>query len=273
MVWAGVGPLHVWLEIMLFDWALCIIWHIHSVSQSVSQDAAYFERFSTVVKHAESDSNSPCTVKIPGLSKVKGKSNQYVNRGSVNHTFPGRLCQDQLCIHHSLHDLCIQLKEEIKDRQGERQKRRQTCNNTYRQTYRVYKAVEGELVFDLWEGEKQSECPSEVWQLKSPICYRVKTSQQPTPTSSSVPALPPDAHPVKGWKVGRCLGGAERSVRVRFLRGQAVAVFRVKRVGRRWRWGGTIWLVSRAGDRRDHRAAVSPNQLHLWAMTDSHTRL
>lgn len=37
--------------------------------------------------------------------------------------------------------------------------------------------------------------------------------------------------------------------------------------------GGTIWLVSREGDRRDHRAAVSPNQLHLRAMTDSHARL
>lgn len=94
----------------------------HPFSLSVSHNAAHFEWFSTVVKRAESDLNSPCTVKIPGLWKVKGKSNQCVNRGSVNHTFPGRLCQDQLCIHHSLHDLCVHLKEEIKDRRGKRQK-------------------------------------------------------------------------------------------------------------------------------------------------------
>lgn len=39
----------------------------HPVSQSVIQDAAYFEWFSTVVKHAELDLNSPYTVKIPAL--------------------------------------------------------------------------------------------------------------------------------------------------------------------------------------------------------------
>lgn len=84
---------------------------------------------------------------------MKGKSNQYVNRGSVNHTFPGQPCQDQLCIHHSLHDLCVQLKKEIKDRQEGRTEikteKRQTCNNRYQQTYTDYEVEEGELLFDL----------------------------------------------------------------------------------------------------------------------------
>lgn len=67
---------------------------------------------------------------------------------------------------------------------------------------------------------------------------------------------------VKGWQVP---GGAARSLWVRFLRGQAVMV-----LGWNERGGDTTWLVSIAGDRRDHIAAVSPNQLHYQTVTDSH---
>lgn len=225
----------MWLVVLGFMYDVT-----HPVSQSVIQHAAYFEWFPTAVKHAELDLNSPCTVKIPGLRKVKGKSNQNVNRGSVNHTFPGQLCQDQLCIHHGLHDLCAQSKEEIKerrekDRNKERDRRTRSCG---------------------W-AVRYDNCV--VWSV---------TSQQPTLGFSSVPPHLPDAQPVKGVKGWQVPWGAARSFRVRFLRGQAFAV-----LGWRERGGGTIRLVSRAGYRRDLRAAISPNQLHLQAVTDGHVCL
>lgn len=185
---------------------------------SVSQEAAYFEWFSTVVKHAESDLNSPCAVKIPGLWKVKGKSNQYVNRGSVNHTFPGRLCQDQLCIHHSLHDVRVQLKKEIKDRPD---------TNRHTQNMRW------------WRGswylicEKRKTVWPSLWSLTAPQSYLLPCQYFTTahPGLLVCPSSPSRCSPsegVKGWQVP---GGAARSLGVRFLRGQAVTVFGLNELG------------------------------------------
>lgn len=125
------------------------------------------------------------------------------------------------------------------------------------------------------EKREQSGHSSEVWQLNSPICYHVNTSQQPTLASSSVPPHLPDAPPLKGWKVGRCLREQQGASGVRFLWGQVLSVFWVEGAGLERGDGGlgvvAIWLVSSAGDRRDHRAAVLPHQLHLWPPTDSHS--
>lgn len=128
---------------------------------SVSHRTTCSERFSTVVKHAESDLSNPCTVKIPGLWKGKGESNQYVNRGRVNHTFPGRLRQDQLCIHHSLHDLCAWM--EIKDRSGgktepEGDKKTDVQQHMHKERHAKW--------WSLAEIPRQSSCP---------ICYPVST--------------------------------------------------------------------------------------------------
>lgn len=204
MVWAGVGPLHVWLEIMIFDWALCIVWHIHSVSQSVTTQHI-FEWFSTVVKHAESDLNSPCTVKIPGLRKVKSKSNQYVNRGSVNHTFPGRLCQDQLCIHHSLQDLCIQFKKEIKDRNKDREGDRHVTTHMGGCTQNTRRRRRGELVFDLWKKSEKTIWPP-LWSLTTPEsyllpCQNFTTAHPGLVVCPYVPSRCSAGEEVKGWQV------------------------------------------------------------------------
>lgn len=98
-----------------------------------------------------------------------------------------------------------------------------------------------------------------------PIGYHVNSPPWPSPR---VPPHLPDARPVRRWKVGRCLGEQ---------RGASGSDFwEVKHWPSRGGWagrGGTIWLVSRAGDGLVNRPAVSPNQLHSWAMTDRHAYL
>lgn len=101
--------------------------------------------------------------------------------------------------------------------------------------------------------EKQSGHSSEVWQLDSPICYHVNTSQQPTLASSSVPPHLPDAPPLKGWKVGRCLREQQGASGVRFLWGQALSVFWVEGEGLEgwggdWEWGQYGWCPAQEID-------------------------
>lgn len=194
MVWAGVGRVHVWFETKIFDGALCIVCHIHSVFQSFRHILSGFPPWSNMLSRT---TIAPCAVKIPGLWKVKGKSNQYVNRGSVNHTFPGQLCQDQLYIHHSLHDLRVQLKKEIKDGTEEREKRGR------------------HVAVCIWsvKWEERSDRPSEVWHLYGPISYHVNTSQTAHPGCLICPSSPSRCSPnegVKGWQVP---GGTARSLR------------------------------------------------------------
>lgn len=102
-----------------------------------------------------------------------------------------------------------------------------------------------------------------LWSLTTPQSYLLPcqyftTAHHGLLVCPSSPSRCSPSEGVKGWQVP---GGAARSLGVRFLRGQAVAV---KQGGVRGQYG---WSPEQE---IEHRAAVPPNQLHLWAMTDSH---
>lgn len=77
---------------------------LHSGCPAVGRHATYFPPWSNMLSRTPT---TPEPLKFRVFEKGKGEWNQCVNRGSVKHTFPGRLRQDQLCIHHSLHDRCV----------------------------------------------------------------------------------------------------------------------------------------------------------------------
>lgn len=93
-VGAGEGLQHVWAELQAGGLA----------SIQAAQAATYFPPWSNMLSRTPT---TPEPLKFRVFEKGKGEWNQCVNRGSVKHTFPGRLRQDQLCIHHSLHDRCV----------------------------------------------------------------------------------------------------------------------------------------------------------------------
>lgn len=73
---AGEGLLHMWVKVRMFAWALCCVCPIHSSCQSVSQRATRSERFSTAVKHAESDLSNPPPALLKFQVFEKGKASQ-----------------------------------------------------------------------------------------------------------------------------------------------------------------------------------------------------
>lgn len=178
--------------------------HIHSLYQSVKRQhiLSGFPPWSNVLSRT---SIAPALLKF----QVFEKSNQCVNRGSVNHTFPGRLCQDQLCIHHSLRDLCVRSKSKIQDRK-ETEMWRQIATDTRR-------AADFGRGVRIWCVKREK--PSD-----SSIAVSVTVSVL-HPGLLVCPSSPSRCSPnegVKGWQVP---GGAARSPGgVRFLWGQAVVV-------------------------------------------------
>lgn len=150
-----------------------------------------------------------------------------VDRGSVNRTFPGRLCWSQLCIHHSLNDMCVHLERRIEKTERMREEIKTDRYVTTDTNRRTQNMTSGVGTWCMTSKKKPKQACEVLTTLHSYLlpCQYSTTAHPGLLVCPSSPSRCSPSEGVKGWQVP---GGAARSLRVRFLRGQAVLVFRVR---------------------------------------------